>query len=99
MGGTKAYDGGPFKFPNSFSLYGPTGPRNESTSRQVRNLFIFLFEIILWQYRLWSFKPGDTKLGRFLPKNQHTQRKFMNFENWCNGELLKIGHHFSNKVI
>ena len=23
----------------------------------------------------------------------------MNFENWCNGELSKIGHHFSNKVI
>ena len=23
----------------------------------------------------------------------------MNFENWCNGELSKIGHHFNNKVI
>ena len=23
----------------------------------------------------------------------------MNFENWCRGELSKIGHHFSNKVI
>ena len=23
----------------------------------------------------------------------------MNFENWCSGELSKIGHHFSNKVI
>ena len=22
-----------------------------------------------------------------------------NFENWCSGELSKIGHHFSNKVI
>ena len=32
-------------------------------------------------------------------QNQHTQRKFMIFENWCSGELSKIGHHFSNKVI
>ena len=27
---------------------------------------------------------GGIKLERFLPKNQHTQRKFMNFENWIN---------------
>ena len=24
----------------------------------------------LWQYGLWSFQMGDTKLERFLPKNQ-----------------------------
>ena len=53
----------------------------------------------LWQYGLWSFQTGDTKLERFLPKNQHTQRKLLNFEFWINGELSKIGHHFSNKVI
>ena len=53
----------------------------------------------LWQYRLWSFQMGGTKLERFLPKNQHTQRKLLNFENWVNGEVSKIGHHFSNKVI
>ena len=29
---------------------------------------------------------GGTKLERFLPKNQHTQRKLLNFENWVNGE-------------
>ena len=23
----------------------------------------------------------------------------MNYENWCSGELSKIGHHFGNKVI
>ena len=34
------------------------------------------------QYVLWSFQTGGTKLERFLPKNQHTQRKFLNFENW-----------------
>ena len=43
---------------------------------------------------------GDTKFERFFPKKiQHTPRKFMNFENWCNGELSKIGHHFSNYLI
>ena len=49
----------------------------------------------LWQYGLWSFQTGGTKLERFLPKNQHTQRKLLNFENWVNGEVSKIGHHFS----
>ena len=41
----------------------------------------------LWQYGLWSFQTGGTKLERFLPKNQHTQRKLLNFENWIYGGL------------
>ena len=41
----------------------------------------------LWQYGLWSFQTEGTQLERFLPKNQHTQRKF---ENWVNGEVSKI---------
>ena len=45
------------------------------------------------------FKRGGAKLERFLPKNQHTQKKLLNFKNWVNGELFKIGHHFSNKGI
>ena len=48
----------------------------------------------LWQYGLWSFQTGYTKLERFLHKNQHTQRKLLNFENCTNGEpqqLVKIG--------
>ena len=40
----------------------------------------------VWQYGLWSFQTGYTKLERFLQKNQHTQRKLLNFENWTNGE-------------
>ena len=32
------------------------------------------------------FQMGGIKLERFLPKNQHTQRKLLNFENWINGE-------------
>ena len=40
---------------------------------------------LVWQYGLWSFQTGGTKLERFLPKNQHTERKLLNFENWING--------------
>ena len=43
----------------------------------------------VWQYGVWSFQTGDTKLERFLPKNQHIQRKLLNFEFWINGELSK----------
>ena len=53
----------------------------------------------LWQYRLWSFQAGGTKVERFLHKNKHNQWKLLNFELWINGELSKIGHHFSDKVI
>ena len=49
---------------------------------------------VLWQYGLWSFQAGGTKLERFLPNNQHTQRKLLNCDNWVNGEVLKIGHPF-----
>ena len=41
----------------------------------------------LWQYGLWSFQAGGTKLESFLPKNQHIQRKSLNFDNWVNGGL------------
>ena len=40
---------------------------------------------------------GYSKLERFLPRNQHTQRKLLNFR--INGELSKIVHHYSSKVI
>ena len=43
----------------------------------------------LWQYGLWSFQAGGTKLVRFLHKNEHTQRRLLNFENWVNGEVSK----------
>ena len=33
---------------------------------------------------------GGTKLKRVLPKNQHIQRKLLNFEFWINDELSKI---------
>ena len=37
-----------------------------------------------------ELQSGDTKLERFMPKNQHTQKKLWNFENWCSREVSKI---------
>ena len=42
--------------------------------------------VTLWQYGLWSFQTGVTKLERFLPE------KLLNFENWVNGEVSRIDH-------
>ena len=51
-----------------------------------------------WQYRLWNFQAGGTKLERFLPKNQF-QRKLLDFENWINGEVSKIRQIIRSKKI
>ena len=55
-----------------------------------------LFIMAIW---VVEFSNGGATLERFLHKNQHTKRKLLNFEFWINGELSKIGHHFSNKVV
>ena len=34
-----------------------------------------------------EFLSRGMELERFLPKNQHTQMKLLNFENWVNGGL------------
>ena len=47
-------------------------------------------KLCVWQYGLWSFQTGGTKLEIFLPKNQHTQRKLLNFESWINGEPQQL---------
>jgi hypothetical protein len=42
---------------------------------------------------LWSFQGRGTKLERFLHKNEHAQRKLLNFEDLTSGEpqyLAKI---------
>ena len=61
---------------------------------QVKHLNTYVIENMyicrLWQYGLWSFQTGGTKLGRFLSMNQHTQRKLLNFENWTNGEPQEL---------
>ena len=38
---------------------------------------------------------GGYKIRKILPKNQHTQKKLLNFENWVSEEVSKIGRHFS----
>ena len=44
--------------------------------------------------RVVEFSKGGYKILKSLLKNQHTQRKLLNFENWVNGEVSKIRHHF-----
>ena len=50
----------------------------------------FLVMVIL----VVEFSSRGKKLEISLPKNQHTQRKLLNFENWVNREVSKIGDHF-----
>ena len=45
---------------------------------------------VLWQYQLWSFQERDTKLESFLPKNQLTKRKLLNFELMTSRQKLAI---------
>ena len=59
----------------------------------------FGIDLGIWQYRLWSFQERDLKLERLLAKINCSQMKLLNFENWSGGELSKIGHQFSNKMI
>ena len=48
--------------------------------------------------RVVEFSNRGYKIRKifWLLKNQHTQRKVLNFEFWINGELSKIGHHKSD---
>ena len=59
-------------------------------SQQMNSAFI-----IAIQLGIWSFKSGDTKLEIFLPKNQHNQRKLLNFENWCSGRCQIVPKKFN----
>ena len=49
--------------------------------------------------RVVKFSRGGKKLERCLSKNQHTKRKLLNFENWCNGKLLKSALIWISKSI
>ena len=57
----------------------------------LNNSKIMLAEYIMnsMAIRVIEFSYGGYKVERFLPKNQHTQRKLLNFEFWINGELSK----------
>ena len=60
----------------------------DKTDLQVKRLttqiswiqYIFIVAIQVMEFQVWG-----TKLERILLKNQHTQRKLLNFENWING--------------
>ena len=70
--------------------YGTTANRHSGRTKNLGGLVHGMFmDWGIWQYGLWSFQTGDTKLERFLPKNQLTQRKLLNFEFWIDGELSK----------
>ena len=62
---------------------------NSTKKRTNKNKQKWTIYLTFWQCGLLSFQVGGTKLERFLPKNQLTQRKILNFENWCNGEVSK----------
>ena len=52
----------------------------------------------VWQYGLWSFQAGGTKLEIFLYKNQYSYPKeIIEFSVLGNGKLSEIGHPFSIK--
>ena len=46
-----------------------------------------------------EFSREGYKIRKIFALFQHTQRNLSNLENWCSGELSKIGHHFSNKLM
>ena len=76
-------------------------PRILITNQVISRFLVNILALVgkLWQYGLWSFQTGDTKLERFLPKNQHTQRKLLNFEFWINGEPSKSAKISNSKSI
>ena len=47
------------------------------------NFQMCCYHMTIMAIRVVEFSNGVYKI---LPKNQHTQRKFLNFENWTNGE-------------
>ena len=60
----------------------------------VASVLAFIIQIALlvsMAIRVVEFQAGGTKIERILPKNQHTQWKILNFENWINGRICKNG--------
>ena len=49
--------------------------------------------------RVVKFSSAGYKIGKKMPKNQRTQRKLLNFENWCNGEVSKSAKILLSKSI
>ena len=66
--------------------------------KKTTQYYVVCNTMVIWVTELSSGRY-KIRYKDFCLKNQNTQRKFVNFENWCNGELSKIGHNFGNNVI
>ena len=70
------------QIPFTSQFFWPQIPKNlwiTTIERKYPKISFYELTYSLWHYGLWSFQTGDTKLERFLPKNQHTQRKLLSF--------------------
>ena len=86
------------------SLFGHYSTRNILTKICMQKPYFATFLVIpTVQYtmaiRVVEFSNAGTKLATFLPLNQHTQRKLLNFENWVMGRCQQLGIILENKVI
>ena len=45
--------------------------------------------------RVVEFSNAGYKIRKIFAYELTYQRKLLNFENWVNGEVSKIGHHFT----
>ena len=77
----------------------PVEPYSERPQKPVPACNNVMFWTALWQHSLSSFQTGDKRLEGFLPKNKHTQRKLLNFQNWCNREVSKSAKIWLSKSI
>ena len=66
--------------------------------KKTTQYYVVCNTMVIWVTELSSGRY-KIRYKDFCLKNQNTQRKFVNFENWCNGELSKIGHHLSDLKI
>ena len=71
----------------------------ENSSKHKGQFLEYKTSLLSVATRVEEFSNGNTKLERFLPKNQHTQRKSMKFEFWINVELSKIANIWLSKSI
>ena len=60
---------------------------NSPITDPITEMGVALSSMYIIAIRAVEFSKGGTKLERFLPKNQHPQRKLLNFENWISGGL------------
>ena len=70
-----------------------------TVERKRKNVLNFIAGVQYESYMLCSMHYGNTgcrvfkweyKIRKIFAKNQHTQRKLLNFENWCNRKVSKV---------